>query len=176
MAKRAAEQELEKKGDKKRVMGQPLRGVSLEDYGRMQLAVEAAMRPETDQPIILLVEDRTYGDECDYDLALYPSDRDAALHLLQKLDVTAGERHIKLVDALYDIDNQWRDGMNAKADAEESERVKQESQDRMLAECGIASVGRVERVYDMGEFSPFLYFQRCWRSAKRDDDSESSGY
>lgn len=182
MAKRAAEQELEKKGDKKRasIMGDRLKGINEEQYRRMQAAVDAAMVPETLQPIILMVEDRTDVHEYDYDLALYPSDRGAALHLLQRLEVTEGERHFKLVEALYDVDEQWRD--KSQADEEACRLAKQTAQDRMLAECGIvAAVGRIERVDDMEVFSPFLYFQRCWRSSSIDDDDddkddESSNY
>ena len=175
MAKRAAEQELEKKGDKKRVsiMGDRMKGVSAEQYRRMQAAVDAAMVLETKQPIILLVQDRTDQEEYDYDLAFCPSNRAAALHLLQKLETTEGEQHAKLVDALYDVDEQWRDGPDNKADEEARALAKQEAHDRMLAECGIASVGRIERVDDLEEFSPFLYFQRCWRNGNSDDESSN---
>jgi hypothetical protein len=164
--KRAAEEELLKKGDEKRVLaagGARLRGITKKTYARMVQAVEAAMVVDTKQPIVLRVEDRSTSNAdhiYDYDLALVPSDRAAALHLLQRLELTQAREHEKLTQALYDNDEQWRSEC-CSTDKEARQKAKQDAQDRLMAECGVASVGHIDLLGDTDELSPFLYFQRC---------------
>ncbi len=179
--KRAAEEELQKEGDEKRVLaaggGARLRGITKKTYARMVQAVEAAMVVDTKQPIVLQVEDRSTSNAdhiYDYDLALVPSDRAAALHLLQRLELTQAREHEKLTRALYDNDEQWR-GDCRFTEKEEREKAKQDAQDRLMAECGVASVGHIDLLGDSDDLSPFLYFQRCVAQFADDECEDDDG-
>ena len=179
--KRVATEEIQKEGDEKRVAttGERLKGVAKKQYERLVQAVEAAMVADTKQPIVLEVQDRSRNNRDryhDYSLTLVPSDRAAALHLLQRLMVTNGEEHAKLTRALYAYDG------NHDSTDDASEDENKEAQECLLRECGVSSVGSIDMYPNNDDhLSPFLYRLLCVvdftgriKKAEEDDESDLS--
>ncbi len=106
--KRAAQSELSNETLKRIALGGKLHGIDHGEYNRMVRAVERAMESGTDQPIVFDVRERNKKDSDDYELHLYPTNRENTLYLLQKLYSTRGAAHNNLTAALYDNEDEWR--------------------------------------------------------------------
>ena len=189
MTKRAAQTELSSDKLKRIALGGKLKDIEQRDYDEMVRVVERAMEPGSDQPIVFDVRQRYQepGYVNDFDLVLYPENRENALYLLQKLRVTNGEKHNNLTNALYDDEGlQWRAylseaGTSSSSDSEDEDKRKRKQADQQrarhawqneaLLKCGVPPVGRIYPKPHKG-LSPWLYSIICFSDLKEEDDED----
>jgi len=172
--KRTADNELpEERLNKIPALGQRFDMVDKQRYQRMACAVDEAMRPETQRPIIIAVRDRAESNThgfYDYDLAFKPSDRLTALHLLQSLDTMEGKCYEELVRALYDRNDENEEGLDSVDD--DTTDPANKSEKLLRRTVGTSAVGEVTEIDDIDDYDPFLYWYRCYLNTKDDEDDE----
>jgi hypothetical protein len=148
-------------------------------YSDMCQAVDAALVPDTKQPIVFNIEDRSRDNASrtyDYELYYYPANREIGLRVLQLLNYTLAEGdddHHEITGSLGCSNERWpaEDG-TPRADAEEEdERTAYKTRVRAF---GTAEIGRIVHDDDLNSdaLSPFLYHQICALVPADDDDDD----
>lgn len=191
--KRTADNELpEERLNKIPALGQRFDKVDERCYRRMECAVDEAMKPETQRPIILAIRDRasdnTHG-FYDYELAFKPGDRLVALHLLQSLDTMQGKQYEDLVRALYDRNGENDEYLDSDDDGGDDDKNNDDSNDnddekttpkmnkseKLLARVvGTSTVGEMTEVHDIDKYDALLYWHQCYLNTE-DEEKEKDG-